>query len=61
MTITCLMAWALALLLLPALLLGWATESQPERIRRLHRSGLSQRRIAQQLNISRHRVARALA
>jgi DNA-binding CsgD family transcriptional regulator len=61
MTTTCLLAWALALLLLPVVLLAWVTESRTERVRRLHRSGMSQRRIAQQLGISRHRVARALA
>jgi len=61
MTTTCLMAWALALLLLPVLFIAHITESRTERVRRLHRSGLSQRRIAQQLGVSRHRVARALA
>ena len=61
MTTTCLAAWALALLLLPVLLLAWALETQPERIRRMRRTGLSQRAIAGQLGISRHRVARALA
>jgi DNA-binding CsgD family transcriptional regulator len=60
-TIACLMAWTVALLLLPILLLARATESDRERIRRLRRSGLSQRAIAQRLSISRHRVARALA
>ena len=43
MTTTCLMAWALALLLLPVFLLAWALETRPERIRRLRRTGLSQR------------------
>jgi DNA-binding CsgD family transcriptional regulator len=61
MTIACLAAWALALLLMPILFIAWLTESQSERVRRLHRSGLSQRRIAQQLGISRHKVAKALA
>ena len=61
MSTTCLLAWALALLLLPVLLLAWILETQPERIRRLSRSGLSQRAIATRLGISRHRVARALA
>lgn len=61
MSITCLAAWALALLLLPILFIAHLTESRTETVRRLHRSGLSQRRIAQQLGISRHRVAKALA
>jgi DNA-binding CsgD family transcriptional regulator len=60
-TIACLMAWTVALLLLPILLLARATESDRERIRRLRRSGLSQRAIAQRLGISRHRVARVPA
>jgi DNA-binding CsgD family transcriptional regulator len=61
MTTTCFLAWALALVLLPVLLLGWASESRTERIRRLHRAGQSQRAIAARLGISRHRVAKALA
>lgn len=61
MSITCLVAWALALLLLPVLLLAWALETPSDRVRRLRRTGLSQRAIAAQLGISRHRVARALA
>jgi hypothetical protein len=61
MSTTCLLAWALALLLLPVLILAWALETQPEKIRRLRRAGMSQRAIAAQLGISRHRVARALA
>lgn len=60
MSITCLLAWALALLLLPILFLAWATESDPERIRRLHRQGRSQRAIAQHMGLSRHKVAKVL-
>ena len=60
MSFTCLAAWVLALLLFPILLLAWATESDPERIRRLHRQGRSQRNIAQHMGISRHKVARVL-
>lgn len=54
-------AIVLALLLLPVLILLWATESTEQRARRLHRNGWSQRRIADHMNISRYAVRRALA
>ena len=60
MSTTCLLAWALALLLLPILLLAWATESTPERARRLRRAGWSQQRIADHLGVSRYRVRKLL-
>jgi DNA-binding transcriptional regulator LsrR (DeoR family) len=56
------LALLLALLLLPVLILLWATESTEQRARRLRRSyGWSQRRIADHMNISRYAVRRALA
>jgi DNA-binding CsgD family transcriptional regulator len=61
MTTTCLMAWALALLLVPVLLLAWATETNRDRARRWKRQGLSQQRIADRLGCSRHRVVKLLA
>lgn len=54
-------AIVLALLLLPVLILLWATESTEQRARRLHRNGWSQRRIADHLNVTRYRVRVALA
>ena len=54
-------AIALALLLLPVLILLWATESTEQRARRLHRNGWSQRRIADHLNVTRYRVRVALS
>ena len=52
-------------LLLPALLLvavvDVLTQSQPQRIRRLSRSGHSQRAIASRLGVSRYAVRLALA
>ena len=51
----------LALLLLPVLILLWATEGTEQRARRLHRNGWSQRRIADHMNITRYRVRVALA
>ena len=59
MTTTC--AIVLALLLLPLLILLWASESTEQRARRLHRNGWSQRRIADHMNITRYRVRVALA
>lgn len=50
-----------ALLLLPVLIILWATESTEQRARRLHSYGWSQRRIAEHMNISRYRVRVALA
>ncbi|MEN9859560.1 MAG: hypothetical protein RLZZ515_42 [Cyanobacteriota bacterium] len=61
MSLPCIAAFAVAALLLPVLILLWATESKQQRIRRWHRSGLSQRAIAQRLKVSRYAVSRALA
>jgi hypothetical protein len=54
-------AWALALLLLPALLLTWILETKRDRARRWRRSGVSQREIARRLDCSRRRVTKLLA
>ena len=61
MTFTCLAAWALALLLLPVLLLAWILETDRDRARRWRRQRLSQREIARRLGCSRHRVVKLLA
>jgi len=61
MTITCLAAWALALLLLPVLLLAWTLETKRDRARRWRRSGVSHREVARRLGCSRHRVIKLLA
>jgi DNA invertase Pin-like site-specific DNA recombinase len=61
MSITCLAAWALALLLLPVILLIWATEDRHQRARRWRRQGLSQQAIANRLGCSRTTVRRMLA
>ena len=53
-----------ALAVLLALAVGvivWATETPQDRARRWHRSGVSQRQIAQRLEVSRHRVRAWLA
>ncbi len=44
------------LLAIVAGVLTWATETPQDRARRWHRSGISQRQIAQRLEVSRHRV-----
>ena len=51
-------------LLLPLLVITgailWATETQQQRIQRLHRSGHSQTAIATRLGITRYQVRKAL-
>ena len=61
MTTTCVMAWCLALLLLPVLLLAWLAETDRERARRWRRDGMTQQAIATRLNCSRYRVRKLLA
>jgi len=61
MTISCTLAWICALIVLPLLLLDWATLSRPERIRRLRAMGWSQQRIADHLRVSRWQVRKVLA
>jgi len=61
MTTTCLAAWALALLLLPLLILIWATEDRTAKARRWRRQGLTQQAIANRLGCSRTTVRRLLA
>jgi len=54
--------WKLLLpLLLVVALLDVLTQTQPQRIRRLSRAGLSQRAIAQRLGVTRYRIRQALA
>jgi ABC-type spermidine/putrescine transport system permease subunit II len=60
-TITTAAAIALALLLLPLLVLLWASESPPQRARRWRRNGWSQQSIADRLGCSRSTVRRWLA
>jgi hypothetical protein len=55
------LAILLAALLLPIVVLLWLTESQPQRIARLHSYGWSQRRIASHMGVSRYQVRLALA
>ncbi|MEY4359792.1 MAG: Synechococcus phage [Cyanobacteriota bacterium] len=52
MSATCIAAWLLALLLLPVLILLWATESRGQRIRRWRRSGATWKAIATRYGVS---------
>lgn len=61
MTTTCLLAWALALVLLPILFLAWLTESDRQRARRWRQAGATQQAIAERLGCSRYRVRQLLA
>ena len=54
-------ALLLAFLLLPVLILLWATESRQQRARRWRQSGWTQQRIADRLGCSRTTVRRLLA
>lgn len=56
-----LLALIVAALLLPLLILFWATESRQQRARRLRSYGWTQQRIADHLGCSRTTVRRALA
>jgi hypothetical protein len=54
------LAILLALLLLPVLILLWATESREQRARRWRRDGMTQQAIADRLGCSRSTVRRML-
>lgn len=55
------LAFIAAILLLPLIILLWATESTSQRVKRLRSRGWSQQRIADHMRISRYRVRLALA
>jgi hypothetical protein len=62
LTFTALLIWKLFLpLLILVAVIDWLTASNDRRIRILRRTGLSQRQIADRLNITRYRVCKALA
>ena len=60
-TTACLLAWALALLLLPVLFLAWLIETDRDRARRWRAAGMSQRAIATRLDCTTYRVRKLLA
>ena len=62
LTATLLVIWKLLLpLLFVVAVIDWLTTSDDRRIRVLHSTGLSQRQIADRLNLTRYRVRQALA
>ena len=60
MSVTCLAAWVAVLILLPLVILFWATESRQQRARRWRQAGLTQQCIADRLGCSRSTVRRLL-
>lgn len=61
MSVSCITATLLALIILPLLVLLWATESRQQRARRWRSYGWTQQRIADRLGCSRSTVRRLLA
>lgn len=62
LTITAFVIWKLLLpLLVLVAVIDWLTASNDRRVRVLARTGLSQRQIADRLNLTRYRVRQALA
>jgi hypothetical protein len=60
-TISCALLWVLKPLLIVLVAIAWALETDRDRARRWHRSGVSQRKIARRLDCSRRRVVKLLA
>jgi DNA-binding CsgD family transcriptional regulator len=60
-TVIALAWWLLLPLVVITAVTLWATETQQQRIKRLHRSGHSQAAIAKQLKITRYQVRKMLA
>ena len=52
MSVSCIAAWAVALILFPLILLAWASESRSTRIQRLRRSGAIWATIATRYGVS---------
>jgi hypothetical protein len=61
MTFATAAALLLALILLPLIVLAWASESRQQRARRWRRSGMTQQAIADRLGVSRTTARRLLA
>ena len=62
LTATLLVIWKLLLpLLVLVAVIDWLTASTDRRVRLLARTGLTQRQIADRLNVTRYRVRKALA
>jgi hypothetical protein len=61
MTFATAAALFLALILLPLIVLAWASESRSQRAKRWRRSGMTQQAIADRLGVSRSTARRLLA
>lgn len=62
LAITAFVIWKLLLpLLVLVAIIDWLTASDDRRVRVLARTGLSQRQVADRLNLTRYRVRKALA
>ena len=61
MSLPCILAVAAIALLLPFVIILWATESTEQKVRRLRSYGYSQQKIAERLQITRYKVRLALA
>lgn len=61
MTITTILLAILAILVAPILFLGWLTEGNRERARRLHRTGWSKAAISRHMGLTTYRVNKLLA
>jgi DNA-binding CsgD family transcriptional regulator len=61
MTFSTVAALLLALILLPLIVLAWASESKQQRAKRWRKAGMTQQAIADRLGVSRSTVRRLLA
>jgi DNA-binding CsgD family transcriptional regulator len=61
MTFATAAALLLALILLPLIVLAWASESRQQRAKRWRKAGLTQQAIADRLGVSRSTARRLLA
>jgi DNA invertase Pin-like site-specific DNA recombinase len=57
-SITCLLAWSVVILLLPVLVLLNLTESRQQKARRWRRDGMTQQAIADRFGVSRSTIRR---
>jgi hypothetical protein len=61
MSFSCILAAAAFVLLLPVVVLLWATESRPQRAKRWRKAGATQQAIADRFGVSRTTARRLLA
>lgn len=61
MSLTVILLAILTILVAPILFLSWLTESDRERVRRLHRTGWSKASIGRHMGLTTYRVNKLLA